>query len=61
MAYYKSRGITVLRVMTDTGSCYKSSACARVCRRLAFKQFRALMPSITKLGLTEDNRLRFHN
>ena len=29
VAYYKSLGITVLRVMTDNGSCYRSHAFAK--------------------------------
>ncbi len=33
VADYKSLGITVLRVMTDNGSCYRSKAFARACRR----------------------------
>ena len=37
VAYYKSLGITVLRVMTDNGSCYRSKAFARACRRLKLK------------------------
>ena len=40
VAYYKSLGITVLRVMTDNGSCYRSKAFARACRRLKLKRIR---------------------
>jgi transposase InsO family protein len=40
VAYYKSLGITVLRVMTDNGSCYRSRAFARACRRLDLKHVR---------------------
>ena len=40
VAYYKSLGITVLRVMTDNGSCYRSRAFARACRRLELKHVR---------------------
>jgi transposase InsO family protein len=40
VAYYKSLGITVLRVMTDNGSCYRSHAFARTCRRLKLKHIR---------------------
>ena len=40
VAYYKSLGITVLRVMTDNGSCYRSKAFARACRRLKLKHIR---------------------
>jgi len=39
-AYYASLGITVERVMTDNGSCYKSHAFARACRRLRLKHIR---------------------
>lgn len=40
IAYYKSLGITVLRVMTDNGSCYRSKAFAKACRRLKLKHIR---------------------
>lgn len=40
IAYYKSLGITVLRVMTDNGSCYRSRAFAGACRRLKLKHIR---------------------
>ena len=40
VAYYKSLGITVLRVMTDNGSCYRSRAFAKACRRLNLKHIR---------------------
>jgi len=40
VAYYKSLGITVLRVMTDNGSCYRSKAFAKACRRLELKHIR---------------------
>lgn len=40
VAYYKSLGITVLRVMTDNGSCYRSRAFARACSRLKLKHIR---------------------
>ena len=40
VAYYKSLGITVLRVMTDNGSCYRSRAFAKACRRLKLKHVR---------------------
>ena len=40
VAYYESLGITVLRVMTDNGSCYRSRAFARACRRLKLKHIR---------------------
>lgn len=40
VAYYKSLGITVLRVMTDNGSCYRSRAFAKACQRLKLKHIR---------------------
>ena len=40
VAYYKSLGVSVARVMTDNGSCYKSLAFARACRRLKTKHIR---------------------
>jgi len=40
VAYYKSLGITVLRVMTDNGSCYRSRAFAKACRRFKLKHIR---------------------
>lgn len=33
-------GVTVSRVMTDNGSCYRSKAFARACRKLGFKHVR---------------------
>ena len=40
VAYYLSLGITILRVMTDNGSCYRSKAFAKACKRLALKHIR---------------------
>jgi transposase InsO family protein len=40
VAYYKSLGVTVERVMTDNGSCYRSKAFARACRQLRLKHIR---------------------
>jgi transposase InsO family protein len=37
VTYYRSLGITVARVMTDNGSCYRSKAFARACARLGLK------------------------
>ena len=34
VAYYNSLGVTVERVMTDNGSCYRSKAFASACRKL---------------------------
>jgi len=38
--YYRSLGITISRVMTDNGSCYRSKAFIRACKRLDIKQIR---------------------
>jgi transposase InsO family protein len=40
VAYYENLGVTVERVMTDNGSCYKSFAFARACKRLGIKHIR---------------------
>lgn len=40
IAYYASLGVTVTRVMTDNGSCYRSKAFARACRELGVKHIR---------------------
>lgn len=40
VAYYKRLGITVKRVMTDNGSCYKSHAFAAACKTLGIKHIR---------------------
>jgi transposase InsO family protein len=40
VAYYATLGITILRVMTDNGSCYRSRAFAKACRRLGIKHIR---------------------
>lgn len=40
LAYYESLGVKVERVMTDNGSCYKSFAFRKVCRRLGLKHIR---------------------
>jgi transposase InsO family protein len=40
LAYYASLGVTVERVMTDNGSCYRSRAFARACRQLKLKHIR---------------------
>jgi transposase InsO family protein len=37
VAYYKSLGITVERVMTDNGSCYRSKVFRRACAKLGLK------------------------
>jgi len=40
VAYYASLGIAVERVMTDNGSCYRSKAFAKACKRLGLKHIR---------------------
>lgn len=40
IAYYKSLGIRVERVMTDNGPCYQSTAFRRACNRLALRHIR---------------------
>lgn len=40
VAYYKSLGIRVTRVMTDNGSCYKSRDFADACKALELKHIR---------------------
>src|SRR4051794_32670160 len=37
VAYYVSLGVKIERVMTDNGSCYRSKAFARACRRFGLK------------------------
>jgi transposase InsO family protein len=37
VAYYASLGVKIERVMTDNGSCYRSSAFGRACKRLGLK------------------------
>jgi len=38
VAYYKQLGITVERVMTDNGSCYRSKAFRKACKLLGVRQ-----------------------
>jgi transposase InsO family protein len=40
IAYYKSLGVSMQRVMTDNGSCYRSFAFRRACKRLGLKHIR---------------------
>jgi transposase InsO family protein len=40
VAYYAKLGIKVERVMTDNGSCYRSRAFARACKRLGLRHIR---------------------
>jgi transposase InsO family protein len=40
LAYYNSLGVSVQRVMTDNGSCYRSFAFRRACKRLGLKHIR---------------------
>jgi hypothetical protein len=50
VAYYVSLGITVERVMTDNGACYKSIAFREACKRLRLKHVR------TRALYAEDQR-----
>jgi len=40
VAYYQSLGITIQRVMTDNGSCYRSKHFAKACRKLKIRHIR---------------------
>jgi transposase InsO family protein len=40
VAYYASLGVKVERVMTDNGSCYRSHAFRRACKRLGLRHIR---------------------
>ena len=40
LTYYRSLGVTVARVMTDNGSCYRSKAFAKACKQLSLKHIR---------------------
>jgi transposase InsO family protein len=40
IAYYESLGVTIERVMTDNGSCYRSFAFQRACKRLGVHHIR---------------------
>jgi transposase InsO family protein len=40
LAYYDSLGVKVERVMSDNGSCYKSFAFRRLCKRLGLRHIR---------------------
>ena len=40
LAYYQSLGVTVTRVMTDNGSCYKSFAFRDACKALGLRHIR---------------------
>jgi transposase InsO family protein len=40
VAWYRKLGVTIERVMTDNGSCYKSHAFAKACRDLKIKHIR---------------------
>ena len=40
LAYCAGLGVRVLRVMTDNGSCYRSEAFAKTCRRLELEHLR---------------------
>ena len=53
VAYYASPGVTIERVMTDNGSCYRSKAFARACKRLALKH---ISPSHTRQPASSGSR-----
>ena len=40
VAYYANLGVTITRVMTDNGSCYRSKAFRSACRDLGLKHIR---------------------
>jgi transposase InsO family protein len=40
IAYYKSLGVRIERVMTDNGSCYKARNFAKTCKRLGIRHIR---------------------
>ena len=40
VAYYKNLGVTVERVMTDNGSCYRSKDFTKACKKLKIKHIR---------------------
>jgi transposase InsO family protein len=40
ITFYKSLGVTVTRVMTDNGSCYRAKDFARACQNLSLKHIR---------------------
>jgi transposase InsO family protein len=40
VAYYQSLGVTLARVMTDNGSCYRSKAFRKACRDLGLRHIR---------------------
>jgi transposase InsO family protein len=40
VTYYRGLGVNVQRVMTDNGSCYRSKAFAKACKRLRIKHIR---------------------
>ena len=40
VAYYKSLGVIVQRIMTDNGSCYRSKKFAKACNKLNIKHLK---------------------
>ncbi len=58
VAYYKSLGVTVTRVMTDNGSCYQSFAFRDACRDLGIKHIRTkpYSPKTNGKAPTSDRR-----
>lgn len=50
---YRSLGVKITRLLTDNGSCYRSSNFARACRRLGLKHRRTKPYSPRTNGKTE--------
>ena len=53
VAYYQSLGITVARVMTDNGSCYKALTFRDACRDLGLKHIRTKPYTLKTNGKAE--------
>jgi transposase InsO family protein len=57
LAYYKSPGVTLARVMTDNGSCYRAFECRNACRDLGLRHIRT-QPSTPKTNGTAERFIR---
>jgi transposase InsO family protein len=53
VAYYHGLGVSVARVMTDNGSCYRSKAFCKACRDLGLKHIRTRPYTPTTNGKAE--------